>query len=101
VEVEASQGTENRNLSGRFEVKDRPVEYYDASLDAGNLRSIATQTGAGIIHWKTSQTSRKTPCMWTANRRLLAEALDVPILFMMLVALLSGEWLWRKKKGLA
>ena len=29
------------------------------------------------------------------------ELWDVPILFMMLVVLLSGEWLWRKRKGLA
>ena len=29
------------------------------------------------------------------------ELWDVPILFMMLCVLLGGEWLWRKKKGLA
>ncbi len=46
LEVDAVQGTEKLGTyKAAFQVKDRPVEFYDAALDAGNLRSIAAQTG--------------------------------------------------------
>lgn len=104
LELQASVGTETvGTYKTAFQVKDRPVEFYDASLDAGNLRSIAAQTGgryyplermgdipedAVYVDTETSFVEQKE--LW-----------DVPILFMMLVLLLSGEWLWRKRKGLA
>ncbi|HET9943368.1 MAG TPA: glutamine amidotransferase, partial [Terriglobia bacterium] len=46
VDMEAFQGTERvGSYKTAFQIKDRPVEFYDAALDAGNLRSIATQSG--------------------------------------------------------
>ena len=46
LEVDASRATEKLGTyKAAFQIKDRPVEFYDAALDAGNLRSIATQTG--------------------------------------------------------
>ena len=50
LEVEASQGNETiGTYKTAFQVKDRPVEFYDAALDAGNLRNIATQTGGPLL----------------------------------------------------
>jgi uncharacterized membrane protein len=104
LEMDATQGTEKLgSYKAAFQVKDRPVEFYDAALDAGNLRSIATQTGgryypldqlANIIE---DAIYVENPSSFVEQKELW----DVPILFMALVVLLSGEWLWRKKKGLA
>ena len=104
LEVDASTATEKLGTyKAAFQIKDRPVEFYDAALDAGNLRSIAAQTGgryypldkiadipedAVYVDTETSFVEQKE--LW-----------DVPILFMMLCVLLAGEWIWRKRKGLA
>jgi hypothetical protein len=104
MEMDAFQGTEKLGTyKAAFQVKDRPVEFYDASLDAGNLRSIAGQTGgqyypldrlADIIE---DAVYVESPSSFVEQKELW----DLPILFMLVVALLSGEWLWRKRKGLA
>jgi uncharacterized membrane protein len=104
LEMEASQGTEKMGTyRAAFQVKDRPVEFYDAALDAGNLRSIAGQTGGN--YYPLNRISDivedaiyvESPSSFVEQKELW----DVPILFMMLTALLSGEWVWRKRKGLA
>ncbi|HEX4998817.1 MAG TPA: glutamine amidotransferase [Terriglobia bacterium] len=104
IEVEASAGDKKVGVyRSAFQVKDRPVEFYNASLDAGKLRTIAEQTGgryypladlgdvpddAQYIPGKSSFVEQKE--LW-----------DVPFLFMLLTASFGGEWLWRKKVGLA
>jgi uncharacterized membrane protein len=104
LELDATLGTEKLGTyKTAFQVKDRPVEFYDATLNAGNLRSIATQTGGryypldrlgdipeDAIYHDTENSFVEQKELW-----------DVPILFIMLVLLLSSEWLWRKRKGLA
>jgi uncharacterized membrane protein len=104
IQVDATQGTQNLgSYKAAFQVKDRPVEFYNAALDSGNLRSIADQTGGryypleriGDIpedaQYVDTETSFVEP----------KELWDVPILFMLLCASFGGEWFWRKKKGLA
>jgi hypothetical protein len=86
-----------------FQVKDRPVEYYNASLDSRLLTNIAAQTGgryyplsrlgdvpddAVYVEGETSFIEQKE--LW-----------DVPFLFMLLSMTLAAEWFWRKRKGLA
>jgi uncharacterized membrane protein len=104
VEVDASQGDQNLgSYKTAFQVKDRPVEFYDAALDSNNLKSIAQETGgkyyplskigdvpedAQYVEGETSFTEQKE--LW-----------DVPVLFMLLAVTLASEWFWRKKKGLA
>jgi uncharacterized membrane protein len=104
VEVEAAQGSENLGTSRTaFQVQDRPVEFYNASLDAHLLQSVASSTGgryyplskigdvpddAVYVEGETSFVEQKE--LW-----------DVPFLFMLLCITLAGEWFWRKKKGLA
>ena len=104
VEVDATQGSENLG-TGRasFQVQDRPIEYYNASLDARLLQSVASSTGgryyplskigdvpedAQYVEGETSFIEQKE--LW-----------DVPFLFMLLCVSLGGEWFWRKRKGLA
>jgi hypothetical protein len=102
--VDASQGDQNLgSYKTAFQVKDRPVEFYDAALDSNNLKSIAQETGgkyyplskigdvpedAQYVEGETSFTEQKE--LW-----------DVPVLFMLLAVTLASEWFWRKKKGLA
>jgi len=104
LEVEASQGTEKLGTyKAAFQVKDRPVEFYDASLDAGNLKSIASQTG-GRYYPLEKLADIPEDAVYVDNEASFVEQKelwDVPVLFMMLIVLLSGEWLWRKRKGLA
>jgi hypothetical protein len=79
------------------------VEYYDASLDAGNLRSIATQTkGPLLSSAKIGDIPEDAIYVDVQNSFVEQKELwDIPILFMMLCALLAGEWVWRKRRGLA
>ncbi|HZI51466.1 MAG TPA: glutamine amidotransferase, partial [Terriglobia bacterium] len=104
LEVEATQGTEKLGTyKAAFQVKDRPVEFYDASLDAGNLRAIATQTG-GRYYPLANLADIPEDAIYVQNDTSFVEQKelwDVPILFMMLCALLAGEWVWRKTRGLA
>jgi uncharacterized membrane protein len=104
VEVDAAQGEQSLgSYKTAFQVKDRPVEFYNAALDSGALKTIAQQTGgkyyplskigdvpeeAVYVEGETSFVEQKE--LW-----------DVPILFLLLTATLAGEWFWRKKKGLA
>jgi len=104
VEVEAAQGNENLGTNrAAFQVQDRPVEFYNASLDSRLLQGIAASTDghyypvsrigdvpddAVYVEGATSFVEQKE--LW-----------DVPFLFMLLCLSLAGEWFWRKKLGLA
>lgn len=104
VEVEAAQGSENLGTNRTaFQVQDRPVEFYNASLDTRLLQSIAASTDghyyplsrigdvpddAVYVEGETSFIEQKE--LW-----------DVPFLFMLLCLTLAAEWFWRKKLGLA
>jgi hypothetical protein len=104
IEIEATQG--DRKLGGyrsAFQVKDRPVEFYNASLDAGKLRSIAEQTN-GRYYPLSNLGDVPDDAQYQAGPSSFVEQKelwDVPFLFMLLTAALGGEWLWRKKVGLA
>ena len=104
IQVDATQGTENLGTyKAAFQVKDRPVEFYDAALDAGNLRSIADQTGGRYYPLSQIQDIPEDAIYVDSNQAIVEqrELWDVPILFMALCVLLGGEWFWRKKRGLA
>jgi hypothetical protein len=84
-------------------VKDRPIEFYDAALDAGNLRSIAAQTNGRYYPLDRIADIPEDAVYVDSTQAFVEqkELWDAPILFMMLTLLLGGEWFWRKKKGLA
>jgi hypothetical protein len=104
IDVEAAQGNENLGTNRTaFQVQDRPVEFYNASLDTRLLQSVASSTDghyyplsrigdvpddAVYVEGETSFIEQKE--LW-----------DVPFLFMLLCLTLAGEWFWRKKLGLA
>src|SRR5262245_8117541 len=104
VEVEAAQGTENLGTNRTsFQVQDRPVEFYNASLDTRNLQSIAASTDG---HYYPLSRIGDVPddAVYVEGQTSFFEQnelCDVPFLYMLLCLSLAGEWFWRKKLGLA
>jgi hypothetical protein len=104
LEVEASLG--DKKLGGyksAFQVKDRPVEFYNASLDAGRLRNISEQTEGKYYPLSDLASVPEEAQYHSGDASFIEqkELWDVPFLFMLLTATLGAEWLWRKKVGLA
>jgi len=104
VQVEAAQGEQVLGkYESAFQVKNRPVEYYNASLDANALKSIAGQTG-GRYYPLSKMGDVPDDAIYVEGESSFVEQKelwDVPVLFMILSASLGGEWLLRKIKGLA
>ncbi len=104
LQVEATQGTQSLGIHRTsFQVKDRPVEFYNASLDARLLENIASQTG-GRYYPLSKLGDVPEDAQYVEGQSSFVEQKelwDVPILFILLCLTLSGEWFWRKKKSLA
>ncbi|HLQ76702.1 MAG TPA: hypothetical protein VK210_05075, partial [Terriglobia bacterium] len=104
IQVEAAQGEQNLGTyKSAFQVKNRPVEYYNASLDANALKSIAGQTG-GRYYPLSKMGDVPDDAIYVEGESSFVEQKelwDVPALFMILCVSLGGEWLLRKMKGLA
>jgi hypothetical protein len=104
VEVAAAQGTEELGTSrAAFQVQDRPVEFYNASLDTRNLQAIASSTD-GKYYPLSRLGDVPDDAVYVEGESSFIEQRelwDVPFLFMLLCLTLAGEWFWRKKLGLA
>ena len=104
VELVATQGTETLGTYRHsFQVQDRPVEFYNASLDARTLQSVAQQTG-GRYYPLSQLGSVPDDAVYVEGASSFVEQKelwDVPILFMLLCATLAAEWLWRKRRSMA
>jgi hypothetical protein len=104
VQVEAAQGDQSLGTNKTaFQVKNRPVEYYNASLDANALKYIAGQT-SGRYYPLSKMGDVPDDAIYVEGESSFVEQKelwDVPALFMLLTLSLGGEWLLRKKKGLA
>ena len=104
LQVEATQGTESLGIHRTsFQVKDRPVEFYNASLDARLLQNVAAQTG-GRYYPLAKLGDIPEDAQYVEGQSSFVEQKelwDLPILFILLCLTLSGEWFWRKKKSLA
>jgi len=104
VQINAAQGEQDLGTNKTaFQVKNRPVEYYNAYLDSNALKSIAGQTG-GRYYPLSKMGDVPDDAIYVEGESSFVEQKelwDVPALFMILCAALGGEWLLRKKKGLA
>ena len=104
VEVDATQGSESLGTNrSAFQVEDRPVEFYNASLDSRLLQSVASSTD-GHYYPLSKMGDVPEDAQYVEGQSSLTEQKelwDVPFLFMLLCMTLGGEWFWRKRKGLA
>jgi hypothetical protein len=104
VEIEAMAGDKKLGTySSAFQVKDRPIEFYNASLDSGRLKALADQT-EGRYYPLSALGDVPEDAQYIPGKSNFVEQKelwDVPLLFMLLTAALGGEWLLRKRAGLA
>jgi len=104
LQVEATQGNESLGVHrSAFQVKDRPVEFYNAGLDSHLLENIAAQTrGRYYPLSKLADVPEDAQYIESTSSFIEQKELwDVPALFMLLCLSLAGEWFWRKRKSLA
>ncbi len=104
VQLDATVGTESLgNARAAFQVEDRPVEFYNAALDQRLLENVASQTGGHYYPLsKMGDVPDDAQYVEGASSFIEQKELwDVPFLFVLLCLTLSGEWFWRKRKGLA
>jgi hypothetical protein len=104
VELSASGPTVGEVAAqSEFLVAELNREFYDAALNDSLLRRIAAETGgkyytleeagalvADLTYRQTDNSRPVTKDLW-----------DMPVNFLLLVGLLSGEWFLRKRHGLA
>lgn len=104
LEVNASYADNSLGTAeSTFQVRDRPVEFYNAALDRRFLESIAEQSG-GRYYPLSDIGSLPDDAVYVEGESSVIEQRelwDVPLLFTLLILTLGGEWFWRKAKGLA
>lgn len=104
LEVDAMYGNEAIGAdAATFQVRDRPVEFYNAGLDRRFLESLADQSGGRYYPLEDIGDLPDDAVYVEGESAVLEqrELWDVPALFMLLTLTLGGEWFWRKKKGFA
>ena len=104
MEVDASfAGEDIGSYESTFQVRDRPIEFYDAALDSRFLQSVAEDSG-GRYYPLSDIGNLPADAVYVDGESSIVEQLelwDVPVLFLLLTVFLGGEWFWRKQKGLA
>lgn len=104
LDVEASYGDEAIGTDeSTFQVRDRPVEFYNAALDRRFLESVADQSGGRYYPLEDIGDIPDDAVYVDSESAVIEqrELWDVPALFMLLTLSLGGEWFWRKTKGMA
>jgi hypothetical protein len=104
LEVEAVEGSQTVGSDeSTFQVRDRPVEFYDAGLDRRFLESVADQSGGRYYPLEDIGDLPEDAVYVEGESAVIEqrELWDVPALFMLLTLTLAGEWFWRKQKGFA
>jgi hypothetical protein len=86
------------------EVAPSRAEYFDARMRAPLLRRIADETG-GRFYTPADVASLPEDIRFTAAGGATTveqmDLWDMPAVFLLLVALLCAEWMYRKQRGLA
>ncbi len=82
---------------------DHGTEMFDAGMRASLLKRIAEETGGKFY---TPSTVSTLPADLALSKRGVTvvnemDLWDMPIVFLLLVSLVSAEWLYRKRRGLA
>ncbi|HKR13509.1 MAG TPA: glutamine amidotransferase [Pyrinomonadaceae bacterium] len=98
-----SAGLGTLNAKSSILVSDLNREYYSAAQNSDLLKRISAETGGKYYTPAEAQlllddlVYRQTPY----SERVTKDLWDMPINFMLIVGLLTGEWFLRKREGLA
>jgi uncharacterized membrane protein len=104
VRIEASSGDESYTSAlAYFESGVSDAEFFDAQLRPALLRRVAEETG-GRYYAVNSLGTLPEDIRYTGKGVTRVEEKDLwdmPILFLLLVGMLGGEWVFRRMRGLA
>lgn len=104
IEVSATRGLE-QSLgvdAAYLNVGPSQEEYFDAGLRRGVLERLASETG-GVYYEPETVSTLPEDIRYTGSGVTLTEERDLwdmPILFFLLVGLVGGEWILRRRRGL-
>jgi uncharacterized membrane protein len=104
LEMKATRGgTTLGEAQSSFLVTDRTREFNDAAQNAELLKRIAAETGGKYfpLNRANDLLEEITTLEGKNSERISRDLWDMPINFLLLVGLASGEWFLRKRKGLA
>ena len=89
--------------TGYVRVADLNTEYYDAEMRAPLLQRIATETGGKFYTPPTANTLAEDVALSKHGVNVVnqMDLWDMPAVFLLLVALVTAEWSYRKARGLA
>jgi hypothetical protein len=89
--------------TGYVRVADLNTEYYDAEMRAPLLQRIATETGGRFYTPATAKTLAEDVALSKHGVNVVnqMDLWDMPAVFLLLVALVTAEWSYRKARGLA
>jgi hypothetical protein len=84
-------------------VADLNTEYFDSEMRAPLLQRMATETGGKFYTPKTAATLAEDVALSKHGVTVVnqMDLWDMPAVFLLLVALLTAEWTYRKARGLA
>lgn len=103
IEVVASDGGERLGSQTTYvESADLPTEYFGAEMRAALLRQIAEETGGRFYTPETVATLPEDISITESGTTVIEEKdlWDMPIVLLALLALVGGEWLYRRQRGL-
>ena len=102
--VEATRaGTPIGEMKTHVRVVPTDAEYFDATMQAARLQRIATETG-GRFYTAANVTGLPEDLQYTGRGVTTIEERELwhmPVVLMVLLALLGGEWALRRRVGLA
>jgi uncharacterized membrane protein len=104
VEVIARLGRDTLASEPTFvQVRESSAEWFDAGQHRELLERIARETG-GRYYASGDALSLPRDIVYSARGNVVMERMDLwdmPVVFLLLVALLGGEWAYRRARGLA
>lgn len=102
VRTEVTRGGEQLDAAAAFaRTGDGAEEYFEAGLRAGFLRRLAEETG-GRYYTPATASALPRDVVYTESGATVLERKelwDMPIVLLLLVGLLGGEWAYRRSRG--
>ena len=103
IEVEARIGDRVVTDTAAIDAGESRREWFDAEMRAPLLRRLAEETG-GRFYTPATVDALPQDVVFTESGttvRTRKELWDMPAVFLLLIGLVGGEWMWRRARGLA